>query len=62
MGNEADYSHMSKERREHLLRDKGQEVLCANMYNDYKCWKNTRCCEYLKDNKKCSAFVEIKED
>jgi len=25
--------------------------LCARIYNDYKCYNTTRCCDYLKDKK-----------
>ena len=31
---------------------------CARLYNGYKCWNNTRCCEYMNDQTKCSAYEE----
>jgi hypothetical protein len=47
---------MSKEKRDRVLSEKGRRILCSQMYNDYKCAQNTRCCDYLLDNTKCPAF------
>ena len=55
-------SYMTRERRKLEKKTESRKILCANMYNDYKCWNNTRCCDYLEDNTKCPAFVRITED
>jgi len=38
------------------------KTTCTRIYNDYKCWNNTRCCEYLNDQKKCPAYTEDKSE
>jgi hypothetical protein len=53
--------HTTKKQREKRFKNTGNKILCANIYNNYKCWKNTWCCEYLKDNTKCPAMVKIPE-
>lgn len=54
--------HTTKKQRDKVLKEEGRVILCARMYNDYKCWNNTRCCEYLMNNEKCSAFVRIPDE
>ena len=29
---------------------------CGYIYNDYKCWRDTRCCEHLGNNKVCRGY------
>jgi hypothetical protein len=53
--------HTTKKQRERVFKDTGFLLTCARLYNDYKCWNDTRCCDYLKDNTKCPAFVKIPE-
>jgi hypothetical protein len=47
---------MSKEKRDRVWKKERRKILCARMYNDYKCAQNTTCCDYLHDNTKCPAF------
>lgn len=35
---------------------------CARIYNDYKCWNSSGCCEHLNNQEKCSAFIPISKD
>ena len=55
-------SHMTQKQRKKVEEQEGRKIVCANMYNDYKCWNNTWCCDYLKDNTKCPALILIKEE
>jgi hypothetical protein len=53
-------THTTEQQRKRVKEEEGRKILCANIYNDYKCWNNTRCCDYLKDNTKCPAFIRIR--
>lgn len=52
-------AHTTKKQRKRVLKTEGRKILCARMYNDYKCWNSTRCCDHLRDNENCPAFVKI---
>ena len=54
-------SYMTQEQRKRVEEEEGRKILCANMYNDYKCWNSTWCCDYLNNNTKCPAFIRITE-
>jgi ribosomal protein L31 len=31
---------------------------CARIYNDYKCWNTSRCCDFLNNQFRCPIFKQ----